>query len=344
MNMMVPGGELTRQAKVARELGSPFIAAVLEAGQRQLAVAPLTARLIETWPMDRSASALAMRFNAALHALARRGSRPALSALYRRQHDDYDGAIGAALAAEDQFVSGWMREIPQTNEVGRAAAIAAALMVVRKRFGLPFELLELGSSCGLNLNLAHYAYDLGGVHAGTRGSTVEIKPIWQGSPPEYAPIKVLSTRGSDLDPLVAAEPATRDRLLAYVWADQPLRARRLELALAIAKIHPPRIDRSEASAWIKARLADAQPQAACRVIFHSMVLQYLTQASRDSLSDAIGRAGAEASADRPLAWISFEWTSARDEVQLKLTCWPGGETRVLATCHAYGDWIDWRAR
>lgn len=342
MTFMLPQGEFIRQAQVARKLGSPFIAEILEAGQRQLALAPLTTTLIETWPTDQSASALAMRFNAALHALARRGSRPALSALYRRQHDDYDGAIGAALAAEDAFVAGWMRDIPEPDDVGRAGAIAAALMIVRQEFRMPFELLEIGSSCGLNLNLAHYGYDLGGVRAGTVGSTVEIAPAWSGPPLEFAPIEVVSARGNDLNPLAADEEATRDSLLAYVWADQPQRARRLELALALARSHPPRIDRGDAATWLTARLATPQPVGACRVVFHSMVLQYLTPATRATLSETIKRAGAAACHDRPLAWIGFEWTPEHDEVQLRLTCWPGSGAHVLATCHANGDWIDWR--
>lgn len=167
MTFMAPidqGDTLEDHARVAGELGSPFVAEVLRAGHRQLARAPRTARLIATWLRDASAAALATRFDAALHALARGGSSPRHSALYRRQHDDYDSAIGAVLAAEDAFVAGWMRSTPQTNEVGRAAA----LMTARDRFGFPLELLEIGSSCGLNLNLARYAYRLGGVGAGAR--------------------------------------------------------------------------------------------------------------------------------------------------------------------------------
>lgn len=344
MNMMVPAieGELYRQAGVARRLGSPFVASVLEAGHRQLALAPRTAALIEGWPRDPSASALAMRFNAALHCLARRGEPEALRALYAREHDDYDGAVAAALAASDEFIAHWMESTPQTNEVGRAAAIGAALMAAHHRFGLPFELLELGSSCGLNLNLARYGYDLGGVIAGTAQSPVQIVPLWTGPAPRPAPIDVEAARGVDLNPLDAGDRATRERLLSYVWADQPGRARRLERALDLALRHPPRIDRADAASWLARQLAAPQDAGLCRVVFHSMVLQYLTAEDRRSVLDAIAAAGTRATQARPLAWISFEWTPMRSEVHLSLTTWPGGETRKLATCHAYGNWIDWR--
>ncbi len=345
MNMVSPilnRGELSRQARVAQGLGSPFVAAVLEAGERQLHRAPRTAALIEQWPRDPSSSALAMRFNAALHALARQGAVPTLRALYRGEHDDYDGAIGAALAAQDGFVAAFMHGTPQTNEVGRAAAIAAALMVARADFGLPFELFELGSSCGLNLNLARYGYTLGGVAAGATDSPVQIAPQWLGPPPTLAPIEVVRARGSDLNPLYADDAATRDRLLAFIWADQPKRAARLEQALALARHYPPHIDQADAVAWLGERLAAPQLPGLCRVIFHSMVLQYLTDDERRTVEETIARAGTRATRERPLARISFEWTPPRDEVQLCLTLWPTGKKRMLATCHAYGDWIDWR--
>ena len=49
-----------------------------------------------------------------------------------------------------------------------------------------------------------------------------------------------------------------------------------------------------------------------------------------------------------MLWYTMPWVDGeslrarlRREVQLKLTCWPSGRTRHLATCHAYGAWIDW---
>ena len=136
-------GPLADHARVVRDLGSTFVAAILEAGERQLYRAPQTARLIADWPGDAAADALAMRFNGALHALARRGDRPALTGLYARQDGDFDGVIGDAIADADGFVAEWMREPPQTNEVGRTAAIMAALMVARMHQELMKDPVEL---------------------------------------------------------------------------------------------------------------------------------------------------------------------------------------------------------
>ncbi|RJF93666.1 DUF2332 domain-containing protein [Sphingomonas cavernae] len=346
MNMMIAAGgrsELRRQSLVARTLGSPFVAEILEAADRQLALGPRTAALIAGWPDDPAAAALGLRLNSAMHALARRGSPPSLAALFQRQHEDFDAAMAAAFRAEDRFIAEWMRGPTQTNEVARAAAISAALMGLRRATGMPAELLEIGSSCGLNLNLARYDYDLGGIRAGDPSSQVRITPAWRGPAPEAAPLDIMSARGVDLKPLDPQDAATRERLFAYIWADQPARARRLESALELARRFPPRVDRADALTWLEERLAEPQIPGTCRVVFHSMVLQYLNSEARRTFIDLLHRAGARATRARPLAWISFEWTASRSEVQLTLTSWPGAATRLLAVSHPYGDWIEWRA-
>lgn len=343
MNMMarIGSAELQRYADITRDLGSPFVAEVLEAGQRQLWNAPRTAELIANWPGNPAAAAIAMRFNGALHALARQGRLPHLRALYRREHDDFDGAIGKALIAEDSFIATWMRDPPQTNEVGRAAAIIAALMVAQRHTGCTFDLLELGSSCGLNLNLARYAYTLGGMAAGTSGSPVHVAPAWRGNPPPFAPVEVARARGVDLSPLDPNDAATRERLLSFVWADQNERANRLEQALDLAQHNPPQIDCANAVPWLAEQLQMPQRAGECRTVFHSMVLQYLSSTDRRIVENTIRQAGSRATAERPLARIAFEWTPDRGEVHLSLTCWPDGVTRHLATCHPYGDWVHW---
>jgi hypothetical protein len=276
-----------------------------------------------------------------LHALARRGKPQALQALYRGRHDDFDDAIGNALASEDGFIAEWMRDPPQTNEVGRSAALLSALMVAHQTTGLPFELFELGSSCGLNLNLARYSYLLGGMEAGLQGSPIRIAPDWAGPPPPPASIEVVAARGVDLHPLDPADAATRERLLSFIWADQPYRADRLERALALAQAHPPRVDLGDAASWLAERLRSPQQAGVCRAVIHSMVLQYLSPDDRRSVVNAIAQAGDAADTQHPLAWIAFEWNAGRSEVRLLLTTWPDGTTRHLASCHPYGDWIHW---
>jgi hypothetical protein len=334
-------GPLRRQAEAVRAMGSTFVAAVLEAGERQLHRAPRTAALIAAWPRDVAADALAMRFNAALHAVARGGTIATLTELYRDQAGDFDRVIGEALEIADDVIVEWMRDPPQTNEVGRTAAIMAALMVVRAHHDMPCELRELGASAGLNLNLDRYAYDLGGRVVGTAGSPVRVAPEWRGPPPCVHPVEIVSARGVDLRPLDVTDAAACARLMAYIWADQHDRSERLAEALAIAQARPPQVDTGDIAVWLPEQLAAAQPDGCCRVVVHSMALQYLDPARRQTVETAFRDAGARATATRPLARVAFEWTPARDAVHLSLTVWPDGRTHHLATCHAYGAWIDW---
>lgn len=334
-------GPLRRQAAAVREMGSSFVATVLEAAERQLHQAPRTAALIAAWPRDVAADALAMRFNAALHAVARGETLPALAALYRDQTGDFDRVIGEALAVADDVIVEWMRDPPQTNEVGRTAAIMAALMVVRAHHDMPCDLRELGASAGLNLNLDRYVYDLGGRTVGLAGSPVRVAPAWRGAPPPVRPVEIVSACGVDLRPVDIGDAAARARLMAYIWADQHDRAARLAAALAIARERPPQVDAGDIALWLPDQLARPQPEGRCRIIVHSMALQYLDPVRRQTVEAAFRDAGARATATRPLARIGFEWTTPRDAVHLSLTVWPDGATHHLATCHAYGAWIDW---
>ena len=323
-------------------MGSEFVARVMEAGRRQLSHAPLTERTIADWPGDRWADNVALRFGGALHALARRGATPELAALYRDLDGDFDEVLADALRQEDETIAEWLRSAPQTNEVGRSAAIWAALAVSTTRHGSSFELLELGSSAGLNLNLDLYGYELGGIASGDLRSPVVLKPEWRGGPPpQRADVVIRRARGVDLAPLDVRDPAARERLSVYVWPDDHARAVRLERAMTIAIEHPPSVDQADAADWIEHQLEVEQEAGIARVVFHSIVLQYLPAPARARVQAAIQAAGDRATRESPLVWIAFEWDPARTRAALRLRSWPNGYDLELATCQAHAAWIDW---
>ncbi|WP_236632227.1 DUF2332 domain-containing protein [Caulobacter sp. BP25] len=336
------GSEFLRQADRCRAMGAPFVASVLEAVERQLPHAPISAAMIRSWEGDPAAAAIAMRFNGALNALARRGASASLTRLYGGDHSDFDGAIAEALSLEDAFIARWLEHPPQTNEVARAGAIVAALLTARTRWNMPFELLDLGTSAGLNLNLARYFYRLGAISVGDPTSAVRVEPQWRGPSPPIAPLEIASARGVDLQPLDASNPEHRERLLSFAWANQQDRYKRLEAALQIASIHPPRVDQGDAMTWLNERLEEPQPEGRGRAVIHTMFIQYLSDQDRLQIDETMEQAGARASDKRPLLRIGFEWTPDRSKVELRLTQWPTGSTRVLAICHPYGDWLDWQ--
>lgn len=337
--------DLARQAVIAGKLGSPFVEQVLHSAWRHLDNAPRLAARIDGWPSDFAADAVAMRLNAGLHALARSGRSAALANLYRKQNGDFDRAIAAALAAHEDELLTWLDWPTQTNEVARSSAFMAALLVLADERPLPVELLEIGTSAGLNLNLAHYRHILGGRVCGDTKSSLTIEPEWAGPCPPGADVTIANAAGVDLRPIDASNAAARERMMAFVWADRTDRADRLAAALDIAQRHRPMVEQGHALDWIAARLANPQPAGVRRVVMHSMVAQYMSSRERRGALDCLIRAGSRATADRPLAWISLEWTRDRREVQLQLTEWGGptgeGVVRTLAICHPYGHAIAW---
>ena len=323
--------------------GTPLTAAVLDAAERALDRGTATGRRILDWPGNArgSGDSVPLRLAGGLHALARSRADPALSVLYAGALDTAGTVVPQVLRRFDETLSGWLDSPPQTNETGRAAAIMAALLVLADRFGLPFELIELGCSAGLNLNLDRFAYRLGTVEAGDPASPLRLAPEWTDAAPPSAPVLVADRRGVDQAPIDVADPVQRERLIAYVWPDQPERMSRIEAALAIADRFPPPVVRGDAADFAEAELARPQADGVARVLFHTIHWTYLPPDKQARIEAALARAGARADATRPLAWARFELTGEGGVAGLWLTQWPGGETVRLATGHPHVKSLRW---
>ncbi|MDO1560342.1 DUF2332 family protein [Brevundimonas sp. 2R-24] len=340
------------QARVCGSLGSPFTAQVCALVAERLGRSTAVGRRMLDWPgvPDAHADALPLRFCGALHALARAGIVDAVRAAWPPAPTPDDemlwAAITAALEEQGEAVARWLDGPPQTNEVGRSGPLMAGLLVLAERFGLPFSLYELGSSAGLNLNLDRYAFDLGGVRAGDPASSVRLSPDWSGPPLAEAEVRVVARRGVDLSPLDPTDPATAERLLAYVWADQRERVERLEAALGVARAHPPEVERADGADWLE-RVLKVEPEPGlCRVVMHTIALQYFPPEGRARVAAHLEQVGAQATEAAPLAWLAYEAAAAPDAegkrwAELTLTTWPGAGRRLLARGHPHGTFIAW---
>ncbi|MCY1672951.1 DUF2332 family protein [Novosphingobium sp. SL115] len=351
-----PGSRTMAQLRVeadkAHGFGKPFVAAVLESLERVLPVVPSLLHMVEDWPGDLAPAGVIFRLNAGLHALARSGRHPQLQRIYAAAGNglvpdaaQLDLAIALALAEGEADLGGYIARPTQTNEVGRIAGLAAVLMELNARTVMPSEILELGSSAGLNLNLDRYACNVFDTVAGNPRSRVRIAPRWTGRKMPSAPVPIAATRGVDLHPLDVAKARHRERLHAYVWPCETARDQRLSAAIAIARRHPPRVDRGTATAWLDAQLASPQRESVRRVVFHSMVVQYMPEAERIALRRTLARAGAAATPQRPLVAVGLEWSGDRKAVELRVRQWNGGAhdgaAAIVAWCHPYAEWFDW---
>lgn len=331
-----------RQAEWAAKLESPFMTGLCRLLGERLDRSTEVGRRVLDWAgkADVFSDALPLRLTGGLHALVRRGEAPGLAACYPPNKVPDSETLWAALApvlAEPALLP-WLDGAPQTNEVGRSAVLMSGLLVVADLFGQPMELLELGSSAGLNLLLDRYGYDLGGVEAGDPESALRLRPEWKGAAPPGAAVEVVRRRGVDLHPLDARSDG--DRLLAFVWPDQARRLAQLEAALAIAAREPPRVERGDAADWLEARLSERQEAGVARVVLHSIAFQYFPDGTKARISAAMEEAGAGATFEAPLAWLRYEHEGG-ERIGLRLRAWPSGEDRHLAHCHPHGSSVEW---
>ena len=333
------------QAGWAEKLGSPFMARLTRLLGERLDRSSETGRRVLDWPGDPRAGAdnVPLRLCGGLHALVRSGRLPDLAAFYPPyplgDDRDFEAAVLAALREADEELLPWLDSAPQTNEVGRSAVLMAGLLAVADMFPLPMQTFELGASAGLNALLDRYAYDLGGLETGDPGSPLRLVPEWKGPPPPAARVGIEERSAVDLQPMDVRRD--RDRLLAYVWPDQPDRIRQLEAALAVAGRDPPRVEQGDAADWLESKLAAPPSPGRTRVVLHSIAFQYFPQATQERIAAAIERAGAEAGSSSPLAWLRFEFLTADGKSSLRLRTWPGGEDRLLAWAHPHGKWVRW---
>ena len=302
-----------------------------------------TGAAVLDWAGEPTRDALPLRLIGGLHALVLAGADAWLTEVFAGAVTDGAGVadrINAALVAHDDAVLPWLDGPPQTNEPARSAALMVGLLEIARRHGPKLDLLEIGSSAGLNLLIDRFGFDLGGVKVGPADAPVLIAPEWRGEPSAPTPIEIVRVRGCDVQPLDATDPVVAARLQAYVWAETPARAERLRGAIAMLRDRGVDLVRADAADWLEARLAEPQEAGVTRVLMHSVVWQYLPGAVGDRIRAGMKAAGERATPDRPLAWVMMEPDRAFAHQVVQVRSWPGHDRwDAIATVHAHGTWV-----
>lgn len=333
------------QADHAASNGAPCTGRVVRAQLALLDGATQVGRALASWPGRPLEDALPLRLAGGHHYLALTGQDARLLPVYRAELTDQaavDALVLAVTRDHDAALLPWLDGPPQTNEAGRSASIMAGLLWLSGKVGSRFELNELGASAGVNTMMERFRFDLGGVAAGPADSPMRIVPEWRGPPPPAAPVAIVGIQGCDRAPVDLSDPAQALRLKSYVWAEVTDRLGRINAAIALASAHPPLVARMDAADWVDARLAAPQAADTTRVIYHSIVWQYLPEPTRDRIAAAMAAAGARADGARRLAWIMLETNRATFRHELTVRYWPGGaEPALLGAAHAHGAWVEW---
>jgi hypothetical protein len=75
------------------------------------------------------------------------------------------------------------------------------------------------------------------------------------------------------------------------------------------------------------------------VVFHSIVMQYLSTGDRRLVEELFEEAGRRASVAAPLARLAME--PAGEMADVRLTLWPGGTERLIARAGYHGRPVFW---
>ena len=161
-------------------------------------------------------------------------------------------------------------------------------------------------------------------------------------------VEVVERRGCDLSPIDPTTPENEIRLKSYVWADLPAHVQILGESIDICREVPATIDRADGAEWLEAQLAEPRPGVAT-VVFHSLMQASGPPSSLERMAATLTRAGATSTSEAPLAHLRFEApygvivppAHALRLAETRLTMWPGGTERLLATSDVNGCHVRW---
>jgi hypothetical protein len=251
-------------------------------------------------------------------------------------------AFHSVLVEHGEWLAAFIRDRPvQTNEPQRCWVLLPIFLTVARAAGRPLDLVELGTSAGLNLLWDRYGYRYAAGSWGDRSAPLQLTGEERGNiPGELLRIEVDVRRriGIDLNPVDASRPDGLRLLETYV-RDEGYRTR-LERAAEVLRRDPPKLVRGDYLELLPAILG-RRSRDALTVVFQTISTVYLSDDGRTRLRALVDRAGAEG----PLAWISTptpeEHGERRGDYPLELGLWPGGDRRIVARTNVRGEWLEW---
>lgn len=332
------------QAEACENLDSPFTAMLLRQVALNLRDDHPVGAFLHGWSNYDTfrSGAVALRLAGALNSLVLLEMDTGLAAVYPPHQVDGETlwrAVERAMRAHSDHIIGWMASPPQTNEIRRANALIPGFHLIAKETGLPLVMSEVGASAGLNLNWDLFAMEIGGQVWGAADAKVRLTPEWRGPLPPKADIKVQSREGCDIKPLNPSLAEHRLRLLSYIWPDQTQRINNTKCAIDLACATGRTVLQEDALSFLARRLEPVE--GATRVIYHSIMWQYLSDEDQATGEEKIFAAGVGATPETPLAWLRAEPDAQKGSAAITLNLWPDGETRDLGRMDFHGRWIEW---
>ncbi|MGN6244070.1 MAG: DUF2332 domain-containing protein [Motilibacteraceae bacterium] len=343
---------MRQQGEACAHLGSPLYALLLDRAAEDVLAGGPTADVLAGHEDDPGPSALALRLLGSVHRLVLERKAPRLALHYpsvggTAGSDGVWEAFREVLLHQGDEVRAGLSHAPQTNEVGRSAALVGGLRILLAERDLPVRLFEIGSSAGLNLRADRFRFlaDDGFSYVPS-DSPLVLAGAWTGEPlPAAPPLRIVERRGSDVAPLDASTTEGRLLLTSYVWPDQVARFERLRAALDVAAQVPATVRTATAAEAV----AELVPEPGTwTVLWHSVMWQYLGKPEQAAVEDLLEQAGRRATDDAPLAHLELEprrpAPGEEHRFLVSLRTWPGGGRRVLGEAAPHGLPVRWYPR
>jgi hypothetical protein len=249
--------------------------------------------------------------------------------------------VRATLEREAHWLGEFVAEQKvQTNEVQRSWALLPAFLLLDET---RLDLIELGSSAGLNLLWDRYRHRFASGTWGPSDATVELGGEERSPVPAQLlgrQLDVVRRRGIDLAPVDIYDDHGVRLLECFVWPDQSDRMERLRRALELARAEPPEILRGDYVELLPKALGEREPRA-LTAIFQTVSTMYLSEARYREVRRIVD------SANPPVAWISTrrhaeEETGLQGGFELELRA-GAGPARLVARMGYHGQWLEWLA-
>lgn len=337
------------QATSCTTLGSPMYAELIARLADDIDAGGFTATVVQPWNAAPGPDAVALRLVGAIHRLVLLGEAPALAAYYPSVGGQW--SLTDAWPVVQQVMREFRAEIaesmispPQTNEVGRSAALMAGLLALRAQIDLPVRIFEIGASAGLNLLFDKFRYlDSAGHEYGMNNSEVLIDGAWTHTTLAHRTVEVVQRQGCDVAPVPLGTRAERARLVSYIWPDQAARLARVQGVLEVAAQSPPSVERRSAIDFVR----DLEPVPdTLTVLWHSIMWQYVEAGEREQIRQVLAKLAERSSVRAPIVHLRLEPERRRPgaphEFLLAQELSRGAtSSSIVARCASHGPPVEW---
>ena len=339
-------GDVTRaQSTLCAELGSPMYADLLDRVAGDLEAGGISSEVLAEHSDAPASDAVPLRLMGSVHRLVLERRAGALATFYpsvggRWTSDPGWDAFQNVLIEQSSTVAAGLSHPPQTNEVGRSAALIGGLHNLSEDLRMPVRLFEIGASAGLNLLSDRFGFvDAQQARFGSADDTLVFPAAWNGrSMAPWPDLEIVERAGCDVLPVDPRSTEGRLTLTSYVWADQAHRLEHLRAALAVAARMQVDVRRQSAAEFVAGLTLKS---GTTTVVWHSVMWQYLSPGEQQSIEESLDRLAQHATPQSPLVRLSFEPTGwLPEERGIVLETWSGqaGHTAagLIGTAPAHG--------